>query len=174
MAVPEGDRREVAFAESSFKVERKAEEGRLPPPEAPGLPPNFTSRKACAPKLTRLAKDGEDGGFIVARAESSSSKRTESSPKLFLNSGELETEDDATLARRCSPKAGKGDWFDGFVVRPRAVIETPLRCWGTVGVVGTPGEGGEDDTAGEVLERELNISTMDERRRFAGGVGGGF
>jgi hypothetical protein len=129
LAVPDAARRDrVELSESSFSVERREEEGRLPPPEAPGLPPSLTSLNACAPKLTRLAKEGEDGGFIVARAVSSSSSTAGSSPKLFLKSGELDTEDVATLARRCSPKAGKGDWLEGFVVRPRAVIEAPRRC----------------------------------------------
>jgi len=147
-----------------------------PPPEAPGLPPSLTSLNACAPKLTRLAKEGEDGGLIVARAVSSSSSTAGSSPKLFLKSGELDTEDVATLARRCSPKAGKGDWLEGFVVRPRAVIDAPRRCW-TEGVEGLPADGGEEDIADEVVfERGLNMSTKDDRRRCcgSGGEGGGF
>jgi hypothetical protein len=64
------------------------------------------------------------------------------------------------------------------VVKPRAVIEVPLRCCGTVGVEGTPAEGGEDETAAEddVLIRGLNISTIEDRRRCCGigGEGGEF
>lgn len=149
-----------------------------PPPEAPGLPPSLTSLRACAPKLTRLANEGEGGAFIVLRAGSSSSITAGSSPKLFLKSGELDTEDVATLARRCSPKPGKGDWLEGLVVKPRAVIEVPLRCCGTVGVEGTPAEGGEEETVaeGDAFARGLNISTNDDRRRCCGrgGDGGGF
>ena len=175
LAVPDAARHDgVAFAESSLRVERRADEGRLPPPEAPGLPPSLTSLRACAPKLTRLANDGEEGGFD---AVSSSSRTAGSSPKLFLNSGELETEEEARLARRCRPNAGKGDGLAfGFLVNPRAVIEVPLRCW-TEGVVGTAAEGGDEDTTeGLLFARGLNISTKDDRRRRSGieGEGGGF
>ena len=57
------------------------------------------------------------------------------------------------------------------------MIEVPLRCSEAFGVVGTPADGGEEDTAEEeVLIRGLNISTIDDRRRFGGigGDGGGF
>jgi len=115
---------------------------------------------------------------MAARDVSSSSSTAGSSPKLFLKSGELDTEDVATLARRCNPNAVKGDWFEGFVVKPRAVIEVPLRCWGTEGFGGTPGEGGDEETAvaGAEFTRGLNISTNDARRRCcgSGGEGGGF
>jgi len=89
----------VAFSEFSSKVNRE-DEGRLPPPEAVGLPPPLTSRKACAPKLTRRANEGDAGGCMVARVSSSSSITAGSSPKLFLKSGEPEAEEVAMLARR--------------------------------------------------------------------------
>src|SRR5271156_271536 len=54
----------------SFTAKREVER-RLPPP--PGLPPCFTSLKACAPKLILLANDGEPGGFNGAVGESLSS-----------------------------------------------------------------------------------------------------
>jgi len=71
-----------------------------PPVAEPGLEPIFTSRIACAPKLTLLAKDGEGGCPIACGDASSSSMTAGSSPKLFLNSGELDAEDVAMLARR--------------------------------------------------------------------------
>jgi hypothetical protein len=161
-------------------VESTEDEGRLPPPEAPGLAPILTSLRAWAPKLTRRANEGDAGGLIVARVVSSSSSTAGSSPKLFLNSGELETEEDvATLALRWSPKAPlKGDWFEGFVVKPRAVIEVPRRCCVLIGVAGTAEAGGEDDIAFEldVFKRGVKSSAKEDRRRCCGrgGEGGGF
>jgi hypothetical protein len=92
----------MAFSAFVFSTTVKREdEGRLPPPVAePGLEPIFTSRIACAPKLTLLAKDGEGGCPIVAGVGSSSSMTAGSSPKLFLNSGELDAVEVAMLARR--------------------------------------------------------------------------
>lgn len=100
LAVPDATLRDgVAFSEFSSKVKRE-DEGRLPPPEATGLPPPLTSRNACAPKLTRRANEGDAGGCMVARVWSSSSITAGSSPKLFLKSGEPEADDVAMLARR--------------------------------------------------------------------------
>lgn len=91
----------------SFKVKREYE-GRLPPPPGPPVLGPFTSRRACAPKLTRRANDGETGVFIGTFVESPSSMTAGSSPKLFLNSGEPEPDDVDTLARRCFAKAVNG------------------------------------------------------------------
>lgn len=119
-----------------------------PPTEVPGLPGSLeVSRSACAPKLTRLAKEGDAGGWSVARAGSSSSITAGSSPKLFLNSGELEAEEVATLARRWLWNAAMGEvWEPALVLNPRAVIEVPRRCCCVApGVVGTAVDGGEEE-----------------------------
>jgi hypothetical protein len=64
-----------------------------------------------------------------------------------LNSGELEVDEVATLARRCRWKALKGEVCpDGLVVNPRAVIEVPRRCCGTLGADGADAEMGDGGT----------------------------
>ena len=103
---PAGVAEDSLGAAFSFKTKRE-EEGRLPPP--PEVPPPFTSRRACAPKLTRLANEGETGVFIGTLDVSPSSVTAASSGKLFLNSGEPEPDEVETLARRCLAKAVKGD-----------------------------------------------------------------
>lgn len=103
---PAGDAEDSLGAAFSFTTERE-DEGRLPPP--PEVPLPFTSRRACAPKLTRLANEGEAGVFIGTFVVSPSSMTAASSVKLFLNSGEPEPDEVDMLARRCLAKAVKGD-----------------------------------------------------------------
>jgi len=61
--------------------------------------------------------------------------------------------------------------LEGLVVRPREVMDAPLRCWG-VGLVGTAAGGEEDMAAVVEWERGLNMSTIEARRRLGGGDGG--
>jgi len=90
-------------------LSRSASDQLKPSPPPPEVPPPFTSRRACAPKLTRLANEGETGVLIAALVESPSSMTAASSVKLFLNSGEPEPDEVDMLARRCLAKAVKGD-----------------------------------------------------------------
>lgn len=177
LAVPDKLGREgVAFSEFEFSTSVKREdEGRLPPPGAePGLEPILTSLKACAPKLTLLAKDGDGGCPIACVDVSSSSMTAGSSPKLFLKSGELEAVEVAMLARRW--KAEKGAWPEGLVVRPSPVMEVPLRWWVLLGFEDVFVEGGEDESPVFVvdwIERGLNMSMKEDRRRCWGAGEGG-
>jgi len=123
-AVPdekEGDR---------FVLSRRASDQLKPSPPPAGPPtllPCLTSLKACAPKLTLLAKDGENGGPVGA-VESPSSKTAGSSPKLLRNSGEPDAEEVETLARRCFAKAVNGDPDVGlFPPKPNVEIDSPRR-----------------------------------------------
>jgi hypothetical protein len=111
----------------SLKVNRELE-GRLPAPGLPGLLLRLTSRNACAPKLS-LLPNGEAGLFMPDFPPSSSSSTAGSSPKLFLNSGDPEVEEVATLARLCLANAPYGEACPCVeVVKPRAVMDVPRRC----------------------------------------------
>jgi len=123
-----------------FVLSRRASDQLNPsPPVLPTLPPCLTSLRACAPKLTRLANDGETGGLTGTSVVSSMTAA--SSPKLFLNSGEPEPEEVAMLARRCFAKAMNGeDWVGLVPLRPTVVTELPR--WGGGGATA---EGGEDE-----------------------------
>ena len=148
-------------AEFSSRVERYWEEGRLPPPDAPILLPAL-SRRACAPKLTRRAKDGEAGVFNGTCMVASSSITAGSSPKLFRNSGEPEPFEVEMLARRCLANALYGEVLL-LPPRPSVVIDMLRFCGGAGTEAGTEVEIGAVGTEEAVL-RGLNSSAKDERR----------
>lgn len=102
------------------------DEGRLPRLGAPATLPCLTSRRAWAPKLVLLAKDGLGG---PPNPFSSSSITALSSLKLLRNSGELAAEEVEMLARRCLAKALYGvAWPLPAPPNPRAEIDMPLLC----------------------------------------------
>ena len=169
LAVGEETRVAAMPMEGVFSIRDEwEEEVRLPPLPAPPEPlPCLTSRRACAPKLTRRANDGLTGVFTRTLDWSSSSTTAGSSPKLFRYSGDPEPEEVATLARRCLAKAVNG-LFGFGLLPPRPTVVSDIRFGAEVDVVvGIVAVGGEEDTVDEgfVLERRLKSSVMEERRR---------
>ena len=147
----------------SSTLERYWEEGRLPPPDAPILLPAL-SRRACAPKLIRLPKEGDAGVFKGTGIRSSSSITAVSSPKLFRNSGEPDPFEVDMLARLCLAKALKGEVLL-FPDRPSVVMDMPRFCAGAGTEDGTEEEVGEVDAAEEDTLLGLKSSAKEERRR---------
>jgi len=121
-----------------------------PPPDDPILPPAL-SRRACAPKLIRLPKDGDAGVVNGPCIRSSSSITAGSSPKLFRNSGEPEPLVVEMLARRCLAKALYGEVLLLLLPRPRVVMDMPRLCAGA----GT--EDGTEDEVGEVAMADEDV-----------------